>query len=78
MKATRSWWKTGIALLLTAVMLFPVYWMLNNSLTRDEDMRRTPPSFFPAHPTLEGYRAVRTSSFPTSPRAWSSGSAPCC
>jgi multiple sugar transport system permease protein len=62
--ATGSWWKTAIALLLTAIMLFPVYWMLNNSLTRDEDMRRTPPSFFPAHPTLEGYRAVLDQQLP--------------
>ncbi|CND49739.1 carbohydrate ABC transporter membrane protein 2%2C CUT1 family [Mycobacterium tuberculosis] len=62
--ATRSWWKTAIALLLTAIMLFPVYWMLNNSLTRDEDMRRTPPSFFPAHPTLDGYRAVLDQQLP--------------
>ncbi|MEU5988751.1 carbohydrate ABC transporter permease [Spirillospora sp. NPDC047418] len=63
-RATGSWWKTGIALLLTAIMLFPVYWMLNNSLTRDEDMRRTPPSFFPAHPTLDGYRAVLDQQLP--------------
>ncbi|GAA1793544.1 carbohydrate ABC transporter permease [Actinomadura chokoriensis] len=63
-KAAGSWWKTGIALLLTAIMLFPVYWMLNNSLTRDEDMRRTPPSFFPAHPTLDGYRAVLDQQLP--------------
>lgn len=62
--ATRSWWKTAIALLLTAIMLFPVYWMLNNSLTRDEDMRRTPPSFFPARPTLDGYRAVLDQQLP--------------
>ncbi|WP_370128145.1 carbohydrate ABC transporter permease [Streptacidiphilus sp. EB103A] len=39
-------------------MLFPVYWMLNVSLTRDQDMRRTPPNWLPVHGTLEGYRAV--------------------
>jgi len=50
--------KTAVGLLLTAVMLFPVYWMLNESLTRDQDMRKSPPSFFPLHGTLEGYRAV--------------------
>jgi len=50
--------KTALALLLTAVMLFPVYWMLNVSLTRDQDMRKSPPDLFPAHVTLEGYRAV--------------------
>lgn len=50
--------KTALGVVLTAVMLFPVYWMLNASLTRDEDLRRSPPSFLPLHGTLEGYRAV--------------------
>jgi multiple sugar transport system permease protein len=54
----RSWWKTGIGLALTAVMLFPVYWMVNVSFTRDTDMRHTPPYWFPVHGTVEGYRAV--------------------
>ncbi|HKT03711.1 MAG TPA: carbohydrate ABC transporter permease [Rugosimonospora sp.] len=39
-------------------MLFPVYWMINVSFTRDQDMRRTPPYWFPLHGTLDGYRAV--------------------
>jgi len=43
---------------LTALMLFPVYWMINESLTRDRDMRKTPPDWFPVHPTFDGYRAV--------------------
>ena len=50
--------KTGAGLLLTAIMLFPVYWMLNVSFTRDTDMRHDPPYLFPVHGTLEGYRAV--------------------
>jgi multiple sugar transport system permease protein len=50
--------KTGLALLLTAIMLFPVYWMINVSFTRDTDMRHDPPYLFPVHGTLEGYRAV--------------------
>ncbi|GHF67237.1 sugar ABC transporter permease [Kitasatospora xanthocidica] len=53
-----SWWKTAIGVLLTALMLFPVYWMLNVSFTRDQDMRKSPPDWFPLHGTLEGYRAV--------------------
>src|SRR6185437_420667 len=55
---SRSGWKTAVGVLLTAVMLFPVYWMLNASFTRDQDLRKTPPSFLPLHGTLEGYRAV--------------------
>jgi multiple sugar transport system permease protein len=58
MTPSRSRWKTAVALVLTAIMLFPVYWMVNSSFTRDSDMRRTPPSFFPTHPTFEGYSAV--------------------
>lgn len=49
---------TLIGLLLTALMLFPVYWMLNVSLTPQQDMRKDPPDLLPLHPTFEGYRAV--------------------
>ena len=58
MKTRRGVAKTVIGLVLTAVMLFPVYWMVNVSFTRAEDMRRTPPALFPVNGTLEGYRAV--------------------
>jgi multiple sugar transport system permease protein len=51
-------WRTYVGLLLTAVMLFPVYWMLNVSLTRDRDMRKSPPNWFPVDATGDGYRAV--------------------
>ncbi|MEY9964300.1 multiple sugar transport system permease protein [Streptacidiphilus sp. MAP12-16] len=63
--ANRRWWtKTTIGVLLTAVMLFPVYWMLNVSFTRDQDMRKSPPNWFPLHGTLEGYRAVLEQQLP--------------
>jgi multiple sugar transport system permease protein len=54
----RTWWKTAVGLVLTAVMLFPVYWMINVSFTRDQDMRKSPPDLFPLHGTLHGYRLV--------------------
>jgi multiple sugar transport system permease protein len=57
-------WKTGIALLLTAIMLFPVYWMLTVSFTREQDMRKSPPDLFPVHGTLDGYRAALTEQVP--------------
>jgi multiple sugar transport system permease protein len=50
--------KTAAGVILTAIMLFPVYWMINVSFTRDTDMRHDPPYLFPLHGTLEGYRAV--------------------
>jgi multiple sugar transport system permease protein len=61
---THSWFKTAVGLALTAVMLFPVYWMLNASFTRDQDLRKSPPDFLPLHGTLEGYRAVLDQQLP--------------
>jgi multiple sugar transport system permease protein len=58
MTVKRSTTKTVIGLILTAIMLFPVYWMVNVSFTKTGDMRKTPPSLFPVDGTLEGYRAV--------------------
>ncbi|MEV4620660.1 carbohydrate ABC transporter permease [Asanoa sp. NPDC049573] len=51
-------WKTAAGVALTALMLFPVYWMINVSFTRDRDMRADPPRLFPVGGTLDGYRAV--------------------
>jgi multiple sugar transport system permease protein len=64
MTSRRTWWKTGIGLVLTAVMLFPLYWMINVSLTRDQDLRKSPPDWFPVHPTLAGYHAVLSQQLP--------------
>ncbi|MFF7886243.1 carbohydrate ABC transporter permease [Streptomyces sp. NPDC020794] len=61
---SRMWWQTAIGVLFTAVMLFPVYWMLNVSFTRDQDMRKSPPDLIPLHGTLEGYRAVLDQQLP--------------
>lgn len=62
--ASRAGWKTAVGLLLTGVMLFPVYWMVNVSLTRDRDMRKSPPDLFPADATLAGYRTVLAEQLP--------------
>ncbi|MEU8694098.1 carbohydrate ABC transporter permease [Streptomyces sp. NPDC048665] len=61
---SRTWWKTTVGVLLTAIMLFPVYWMLNVSLTRDQDMRKSPPDLLPVHATLSGYRTVLDEQLP--------------
>jgi multiple sugar transport system permease protein len=58
------WWKTALGMLFTAVMLFPVYWMINVSFTRDQDMRKSPPNVFPTHGTLRGYRLVLDQQLP--------------
>ena len=54
----RSWWLTAIGVLLTAVMLFPVYWMINVSLTQTSNMRKSPPNLIPIDGTLAGYTVV--------------------
>jgi multiple sugar transport system permease protein len=54
----RSWWLTAIGVLVTAVMLFPVYWMINASLTPTPDMRKSPPNLIPIDATLQGYSVV--------------------
>jgi multiple sugar transport system permease protein len=57
-------WRTAIGVVLTAVMLFPVYWMIVVSLTPARDMRKSPPSLFPTSPTLEGYERVLREQLP--------------
>ena len=54
----RSWWVTAVGVLLTAAMLFPVYWMINVSLTPTSNMRKSPPNLIQVDGTLQGYSAV--------------------
>ncbi|WP_062299747.1 carbohydrate ABC transporter permease [Demequina maris] len=54
----RTWWKTALGILFTVLMLFPVYWMVNVSLTQRGDLRNNPPNLLPLDPTFEGYQAV--------------------
>lgn len=51
-------WKTALGVFFIALMLFPVYWIVNVSLTKTSDMRADPPHWFPWDPTFEGYTAV--------------------
>ena len=60
----RSWWLTAIGVLLTAVMLFPVYWMINVSLTQTSNMRKSPPNLIPIDGTLDGYTVVLKQQLP--------------
>ena len=60
----RPAWLTAAGVLLTAAMLFPVYWMVAVSLTRTSDMRKSPPDLFPVSPTFEGYQRVLREQLP--------------
>nr|WP_292692314.1 carbohydrate ABC transporter permease [Microbacterium sp. 71-36] len=51
-------------MVLTGIMLFPVYWMINVSLTPQSDMRKSPPDLFPLTPTFEGYERVLSDQLP--------------
>ncbi|MGA0568144.1 carbohydrate ABC transporter permease [Rathayibacter sp. KR2-224] len=64
MSARRSWWRIALGVILTAIMLFPVYWMINVSLTKTSDMRKSPPNLFPIDPTFEGYQHVLAEQLP--------------
>jgi multiple sugar transport system permease protein len=48
--------RTAVALVLLALMLFPVYWMLNISLQPSGNTLAG--TFFPTDPTLAGYRTA--------------------
>jgi multiple sugar transport system permease protein len=48
--------RTAVALVLLAFLLFPVYWMVNISLQPSGNTLSA--TFFPAEPTLDGYRAA--------------------
>jgi multiple sugar transport system permease protein len=63
-KAGRRRVKTAIGVVLTAIMLFPVYWMINVSFTSDQNLRKNPPNLFPVDGTLAGYRAVLSQQLP--------------
>jgi multiple sugar transport system permease protein len=58
----RTWWKTTIGVILTAIMLFPVYWMVNVSLTKREAIRDG--DLIPEAFTLEHYRVVLNDQLP--------------
>ncbi|HEY5319318.1 MAG TPA: carbohydrate ABC transporter permease [Galbitalea sp.] len=60
----RSPLKTIVGLILTAIMLFPVYWMINVSFTKDENLRHTPPYLVPIDGTISGYVSVFQNELP--------------
>lgn len=52
----RSWWKTAIGVVLVVIMLFPVYWMVNVSLTPRAEIRQG--YLYPKNLTFEHYSVV--------------------
>ena len=64
MKSRQRLWKTCAGVILTGLMLFPLYWMINVSLTQPSDLRRDPPNFFPINPNFDGYTKVLSEQLP--------------
>jgi multiple sugar transport system permease protein len=64
MRTKRSLWKTIVGVILTAIMLFPVYWMINVSLTQTSNLRKSPPNLIPINGTISGYIAVFQTELP--------------
>lgn len=59
---SRTWWKTCIGLALTAAMLFPLYWMVNVSLTERSAIRGG--SLYPQAFTLDNYAVALKDQLP--------------
>jgi multiple sugar transport system permease protein len=47
---------TLAGLVITGLMLFPFYWIVNISFMHQTDILHYPPPFFPPQPTLDAYR----------------------
>lgn len=47
---------TGVAIVIVAVLLFPLYWMVNASLQPTAALLETPPRWLPLDLSLDGYR----------------------
>ena len=58
MKRRAPWWVNALALVVTAVALFPVYWMVLTSFRRGTDIQQPTPDFLPFPGTLQNYRKV--------------------
>lgn len=54
-----------IGLVALAVMLFPLYWMINVSLTPSRELLRPIPALFPAAPTFDAYADAIRSQLPS-------------
>lgn len=61
---TRSWPRTVLGILIVAVLLFPLYWMVNASLQPSGALLKPDPDLFPADGTLDGYRKAVTTQGP--------------
>ncbi|MFT0801322.1 carbohydrate ABC transporter permease [Bacillus swezeyi] len=60
MPRRKEWLLNCIGVLLTAVFLFPVYWMMMTAFKSDAELFKAPPSLWPEIFQLSGFQAVFT------------------
>ncbi len=56
-KRVRTVLGTCTGIVIVAVMLFPLYWMIDASFLRPQDLVSLTPTWFPVHGTLAGTAA---------------------
>lgn len=56
MKPRSTWWKTLIGVVITLIMLFPLYWMINISFTQRRSIRAV--SLYPKDFTTSNYSTM--------------------
>ena len=54
--ATWAW--NALAMLLSVIIGFPIYWMIVTSFKRSSDITTLTPKFWPTHPSLRGFSEV--------------------
>jgi N,N'-diacetylchitobiose transport system permease protein len=55
-RATAGW--NIVGLVFAALMVFPVYWMLNTAFKPTNEVQTFSPHFLPLHPTLDNFRSA--------------------
>ncbi|GAA1306837.1 sugar ABC transporter permease [Planotetraspora silvatica] len=61
MTTVRRFATTAAGVLILAVMLFPLYWMVNASLLPSTELVGSEPAWLPIHATFDGYRNALSS-----------------
>lgn len=60
---------TGVGILVTMLMLFPLYWMIANSFETSQQIFSIPVALVPTHITFESYVSVWQTQLPHLGRA---------
>lgn len=58
MPGRKEWFLNGLGILITAIFLFPVYWMVVTAFKTGAELFQTPPSLWPETFQIAGFQAV--------------------